>query len=193
MTRRQIYDAYQGKKTKTLERYFLKYDRYREAKMIHEFIGSEKYNILDYGCGVGDYGMYFLRKGYRVEFYDIDDTMMHFVNYRLQRESLIPGSDKPRYDLIIFGEVLEHMDEPQKVLQQCIDVKVPILVTTAYPYIQDPKEFERHQEGKYHSHSIKARDAQPKCRELLENNYNYYKREGEFRIWHNLHEKTTCG
>lgn len=192
--RQKIWDDYiaeGGQNHKTVRHMFVDYSRYHEAQLIAQYFidNNIKLNfpILDYGCGVGDYGIYLLRQGAAdVDFYDYPRSSK-LVDYRLETENLGNGTainadteaiDLDDYDFIIFGEVLEHLSNPYQILKQASTAQY--IFTSSYPYrsddINDPY-------WDNHDHDIKAFKQMPKCRMLLEDNYTYIKFDGELRLW----------
>lgn len=191
--RQAIWQSYveQGGEPHSIVRHmFTNYNRYHEANLIGRWFVENKikldFPILDYGCGVGDYGIQLIRNGATdVSFYDFPRAT-NFVNYRLEEEGLkgnIIDADHKKvlledYQLIIFGEVLEHIDNPYQVLIEASQAKY--IFTSSYPYRSDDPDDPY---WSNHDHGDKARILMPKCRELLENNYTYEKFDGELRLW----------
>lgn len=175
---------------KDQKRMFLSYDRYYEAKLIHNVIkGKRMINILDYGAGPGDYGMYFVRKGFKVTFYDFPHAL-DFIKFRLRKEQIRARQYKfykvsntaNRYvfnkiNIAIFGEVLEHLKNPLSTLKACHKAKVRYVFTSSYPY--------RHGDDywKDRNHMATAKEQMMDCRQFLEDNYDFSKFEGEYRVW----------
>lgn len=184
---------------KVVKHMWLDYSRYHEAKLIEAELYKQDIPLgdikaLDYGCGVGDYGLHLLRAGImQVDFFDFPRALK-LVDYRLQRErglrhigdaELIDPDEgqKPKfkdYDLVIFGEVLEHLDNPYQILKECLAVKVKYIFTSSYPYRTDDPDDPY---WNNHDHDDRARLMMPECRLLLEENYNYTKFDGELRLW----------
>lgn len=196
--RTKIWDDYiaqGGMQHKVVKHMMVDYNRYHESTLIGDTLVDFKVDladlkVLDYGCGVGDYGIHLLRQGAgKVDFYDYPRSVQ-LVSYRLQQEKLKNGTiidaDRDRkpnfldYDLIIFGEVLEHLDNPFNILKNCNMAKVRFIFTSSYPYrsddIDDPYWHN-------HDHDIKAFHQMPECRRLLEHNYAFTKFDGELRLW----------
>lgn len=192
--RKKIFDEYYGggrEQSSLIIRSFLNYNRYFEADWI---IGRLKIlfekdvkglKVLDFGCGVGDYGLSFLREGSDVTFYDIP-YMIDFAKFRVSHENLtasfyeVPTDFATLFkgkDVAIFGEVLEHLDNPAAALQACVDNKVQFVFSSSYPYRDDEAYF--HKAG----HSLKAWEQEPECKQILESNYDYIVLEGQVRLW----------
>lgn len=174
---------------KETKRMFTSYDRYYEAEIIHKHIdGKRVVNIVDYGCGPGDYGIYLLKKAIdrEIRFYDYP-SVLKFVEFRLQRGNLNAKTYKVsgiannflfnNCDLAIFGEVLEHLKNPLKVLKQCKKKDVRFIWTSSYPYRYSEDYWEDS------DHLKEAKDQMMDCRKFLETNYNYNKVDGELRLW----------
>lgn len=196
--RAAIWDDYVkagGEPHRIVRHMFVDYSRYYEAKLIRKWffeagVALKDITVLDYGCGVGDYGILLLREGAKeVMFYDFPRST-NFVNYRLQNEKLkngfaISGDDITLvaypYDLIIFGEVLEHLLNPYELLADVVENNVKYIFTSSYPYRSDDAN-DPYWDNPDHSKS--AFDQMPLCRALLENNYDYIKFDGELRLWH---------
>src|SRR4029077_8259739 len=112
-----------------------------------------------------------------------------FVDYRIKREKLknifalnadTTSFEYNFYDLIIYGEVLEHLENPLVELQKAIYGGANFIFTSSYPYRSDNPN------DPYWSnadHSSIARELQAECRTLLEDNYDDYRLDGEARLW----------
>ena len=189
MTRQETLEEY--KKTEpspamiaNLERSFVGYDRYYEAKLIYDYLAGKKINALDYGCNCGDYGFYFLENGWTVDFFDYREVI-EFVKFRLKEEGYSAGLytieqgwqklPLDKHDLVIFGEVLEHMENPLEILQACISSGVKYIMTSSYPY-KSKEEFGMR------GHLIEAFDQQNACKELLEK-HRRQKFSGALILW----------
>ena len=165
---------YEGRVDKYIRRMFLMYDRYYEADNILKHFKSVKdMRVLDYGAGVGDYGMTFTRDGALVDYFDFK-IYLDFIKYRMEREGFrnsdylrvgVDEIDCEDYGFIVFGEVLEHLHHPQKLIEKCIKAKVKYLFTTSYPYIKDLNSFKKS------GHFMSAMREQDECARLLEANY----------------------
>jgi hypothetical protein len=78
--------------------------------------------VLDYGCSISDYGLFFARNGYQVTLCDIKDGNLKFAEWRFVKRNLnyhtIPVSSDCLYpqfrhfDIIVASETLEHLRNP---------------------------------------------------------------------------------
>lgn len=184
--RKKIWGEYDGTKTEILRHLFLDYDRYYEADLIIEkmlTLGVDLKNlkVLDYGCGPGDYGMQFARMGARVGFYDTERACLDFACYRMIKSSLVPdlvSNFEP--DLVIFGEVLEHCDDPLGTLRVFAGEWI---FTSSYPYRSDDPEDDY---WRKEDHKDMARLIQPEVRKFLNENYEKIKltdNRAEINLW----------
>jgi 2-polyprenyl-3-methyl-5-hydroxy-6-metoxy-1,4-benzoquinol methylase len=174
-------------------RTMLQYTRYRKSDMIIEFLGSKLngMKVLDFGCGIGDYGMAMARCGAQVTFCDFPE-LIDFVQFRWQKESLNcnaitalgiedeqkdPNYDalsKGNFDLAIFGEVLEHISHPLKLLETLQNV--PYIFTSSFPF---KREISFHEPG----HNLGAYQEQKLCLQLLEKNYKCNTLLSVLKMW----------
>ena len=174
-------------------RTMMDYTRYPEARRIHRKLRQlrepfEKLSILDYGCLVADYGLYFSRLGARVALYDKKKVATKFARYRFAQEKRRPKvfpfpSDfaamiKGR-NFVIFGEVLEHLDNPLEILQECVAQSVPYIFTSCYPF------------GNNHyfamdGHSRSAQAQQTACIKLLKPKYASWILHKKEVLWQRL-------
>jgi 2-polyprenyl-3-methyl-5-hydroxy-6-metoxy-1,4-benzoquinol methylase len=115
-------------------RMMVAYTRFRVAfsilKQFNKYvlpIMRPKTTVLDYGCGVGDYALAFATQGYRVRLCDIAGGNLDFAHWRFQQRKIpceiIPVTEQTPYpdlgenQIILAGEVLEHVREPLTVLR----------------------------------------------------------------------------
>lgn len=172
---------------------FVNYTRYFEAQLIVDELGDREIKALDFGCGVGDYGIAFMRNGWKADFYD-RELMLDFVQARIEKEfgkkavpnlmpilensnGYVPMIKEGGYNLVVFGEVLEHMDDAYAALEACIDNEVTFIFTSSYPFIKEDGVFHRR------GHSEKAGQDREKCQSLLTKYYDFKRFEGELRLW----------
>jgi glycosyltransferase involved in cell wall biosynthesis len=85
--------------------------------------------ILDYGCGQGELTIFFLQQGYRVCAADVDDSFginirkritieqnRNFIFVTIRNNNNILQDKVGYFDLIIIREVLEHIQNPEYIL-----------------------------------------------------------------------------
>ena len=87
---------------------------------------AKKLNILELGCGVGNYSRFLAGIGHRVTSIDIDYDSLAFLKKNDESKNcLVLCADVmtpvlrggQRYDIIIASEVLEHLNDPEVVLE----------------------------------------------------------------------------
>lgn len=186
--RNKVWEEYQGNKPRWIRHNFLDYDRYHEAKSIAADINDvleatdrtwKDISVLDFGCCSGDVGIWFARLGANVHAYDISPSAQAFANYRFEREGLINGRRK-NYNLVVFGEVLEHMYKPLATLLKYARAKTEFIFTSSYPMRSSDPEDSYWMQG---DHKDDARDQQEECRKLLEKYYDKLNLGGESYLW----------
>lgn len=161
-------------------RTMMDYTRYPEAGRLHQKLNMLGVDVsalssVDFGCLVADYAIYFARLGSRVTVYDTRE-ILRFVAYRFKSEHLRARMfARPtdyriffrRADLVMFGEVLEHMHYPINALKACVNASVQYVYTSCYPFGDDA----------YFSlpgHRKSAQRQQQACRDLLNAYYNQH-------------------
>ncbi len=101
------------------------------ARFVRRYAGK---SILDYGCAIGNYCLYFQQLGYTTTGVDINlqyvnDARKRGVN-ALHLNGPAPFPDKS-FDTVIIFEVLEHLDHPEIVLRDAKRLaRKNILITT---------------------------------------------------------------
>ncbi len=190
--RELIWNSFSGEKLYWLERTMCLYNRYHEANLIIDELKFNNVNlksikVLDFGCACGDYGMALAREGAVVAFHDIIETAMDLAVYRATLENLncfaVKNYHFDEYNFVIFGEVLEHLDNSLELLESCLNNNVKWIFTSSYPYRSDDPEDKYWKKG---GHMPAARLSQKPCRELLEKNYSFVKFDGQLRLWTKL-------
>jgi len=100
--------------------------RYRFAgKILQDRFNGKRPRVLDMGCGCG-YGSYILATqfGFRVHGIDIDPGVIsygeeHYYDDRIWRSAFDIGSgDLPDCDAVVAFEIIEHVEEGQRLLNQ---------------------------------------------------------------------------
>ena len=188
--RTDIFENYQGIKDVYIRRMMIDYDRYYEANIVlrnlkDKMIGLK---VLDFGCSVGDYGILLAKNGAKSTFYDFK-IYIDFVKYRCELDKLEcefinveDGLKSFEYDLIIFGEVLDHLESPIDILMQCIWAKVKYLWTTSYPFIPDNESGDARFNKSGHLKG--AKEQQKEFRRIIMENYKIIDNpEGGLYLW----------
>ncbi len=133
-TDKKLLDNYRGCTLLSTSRYMLAYTRFDPASKILKHINSlyfpwqrKNMRVLDYGCGVSDYGLAFASFGYQITIADIKGGNLEFSKSRYASRKIslnvIPISEDKLYpafgkqDIIVTGEVLEHVRDPLRVLK----------------------------------------------------------------------------
>jgi len=111
------------------------------ATILRRFTFLEGKNVLDFGCGEGGTSRTLARLGAKVIAVDIktevepafQNSDVKFIN--AQNEALYLKSRE--YDIIILQDVLEHVQNPEKLINQAKDA----LRTSGLVYISTPNRF----------------------------------------------------
>ena len=104
--------------------------------------------VLDVGCGEGILELLLARRGIEVTGVDIDSVVLDFAREMLSKEPdevrgrvelvhgdfIRSGVVKGRFDTVILGEVLDHVDDPRAMLDRCLQHLRPagLVVTTTH-------------------------------------------------------------
>lgn len=165
------------------------YNRYSEARQVESQLFLVRQAIvglrtLDFGCLVADYGMYFALRGAAVTLYDVEEHLQFALHrfsqsgYCVETFTVPTPMDKLMrgMDLVIFGEVLEHLDDPMGPLQACVSEGVRYIFTSCFPFGGD-RYF------KLPGHSRKAQALQPQCASVLSRHYTGCRTHGKAVFW----------
>jgi glycosyltransferase involved in cell wall biosynthesis len=82
-----------------------------------ELIGDDPRNVLDVGCGQGELGYLARRRGHRVVGIDVNQPQFEldeFVSADISQG--LPLPEHRKFDVIVLADVLEHMQDPLKLL-----------------------------------------------------------------------------
>lgn len=169
------------------------YNRYPECYLLHNFLSRRfevnNKNLLDFGCLVSDYGFYFGMLNMNITLCDLKEHA-DFAGFRLSRASIshvkvyAPVNYKEvtkDQDIAVFGEVLEHLDDPYLLLESCIENNVKYIFTTGYPY-GDESYFN------LPGHKKEAAEQAPQCIDLLKKNYQEFGLMKRITVWVNNEE-----
>lgn len=157
------------------------YEVYRHLDAIIDF---QNISVLDYGCLVSDYGFFFGMLGSKISICDFKEYV-DFASFRLSRHNI---AHKVHYaptpysivtediDMAIFGEVLEHLDDPLELLEACVENSVSLIYTTCYPFGDDAY-------FNLTGHSKEAQRQAPDSLALLRRNFHEIKFDKFRRLW----------
>lgn len=100
------------------------------TKLFSELVGGPGRRVLDLGCRYGALTEYFA-EGNEVTGVDIDREALEHAEARLGIQALWADLDDPlafmdaTFDVVVIGELLEHIREPQRLLDQAHRVLRP--------------------------------------------------------------------
>jgi len=100
----------------------------RIVDMFEKKLLLKQFKILDVGCGWGEMQLEFLNWKYTKELYGIEpDNELYEISYGINSNvKNAPAEDIPfeddMFDLIIFNDVLEHVQNHQKALEEIVRV-----------------------------------------------------------------------
>jgi len=137
--------------------------------------------VMDFGCGVGDYGYIALKYGHKVTFFDNNPEMIRFVRWRMEgmgrkAEYSTTQPHFREFDAVVFGEVLEHLESPLAVITDALQ-HVEFLVTSSYP-LPHSDEYWQHP-----GHTKSARKESSECLKLLRSKCYEIKGLQQLRVW----------
>lgn len=174
---KQLEDFYQQNALIRIRRDMLHWNKIPTAinllKQVKE-AGLVSGTIIDYGCGVADYGLVFAEAGYKVILVDFAN-LLKFAEWRFKKRGLQCSTikvtkdnfypDLPKVDLVIFGDILEDLPKPLFVLQKVyLSLNTKGLIwTSAYPIVPFVVD---------HDHLCRERDA---CVLFLNGNFEEIK------------------
>jgi 2-polyprenyl-3-methyl-5-hydroxy-6-metoxy-1,4-benzoquinol methylase len=161
--------------------HMLRYTRYdKSMELVYYF--NQKYRknerkqvkVLDYGCGVADYALSFGVYGYHITLSDIEGGAVEFAKWRCKKRNLeydfIPVNTSSMYpefgqqDIIVAGEVLEHIREPLRTVQAFYNA----LPSSGYLWVSDYPYREKKVGG---GHLKEAFDARKEVLQFLNSNF----------------------
>jgi len=170
-------------------RTMLDYSRYKQAEDVAGILtraGEDisRLSMLDFGCLVADYAVAFARWNAKVAIYD-DAEAVKFPAYRLAREGFeveihtIPTDGAVLMkgkNLVVFGEVLEHLEDPLVPIRHCVEQDVKYIFTSCYPFGDEA----------YYTlsgHLKSAQDLQSDCIRLLIAHYDALPSSDKSILW----------
>lgn len=108
--------------------------------------------LLELGAGSGNIALFLKCKGFKIDASDMYDSALKYFEGRVDNTFIynitlgyIPDKFKHRYDVVILGDVIEHLHEPVSALKKCSDflkagglilLTVPALMQLWTPYDQ---------------------------------------------------------
>lgn len=122
----RIYETFRHTNEMDALRIFSKFIVQKRGKLVgnaHRRIGNLSNKVvLDFGCGVGSHGLYFLQSGaLRVDFLDVNGPAIKYAKYRVEKRDLLERSNfllpdaelgHQKYDVIFCIDVMEHLASP---------------------------------------------------------------------------------
>ena len=85
-------------------------------------------DILDYGAGIGDLSLELARKGFNVDYADVEGKNFDFAKWLFQKNNseiemidLTKNKLSKKYNTIICIDVIEHVPNPKMVLRELVE------------------------------------------------------------------------
>lgn len=85
-------------------------------------------NVLEAGCGEGYVSQFLYEKGYNIDAFDVSEKVIEEAKNSFQCINFFTDSiykisaEDNKYDLVVASEVLEHLEEPEKALNELFRV-----------------------------------------------------------------------
>jgi len=125
---------------------------YKHIAFSLDVLGLANGTVLDYGAGIGDLTLELARRGHDVTYVDVPGETQGFARWRSERDELsitfartLEEATGP-FDTIISLDVLEHLREPEPVIDALVERLAPggTFVVTAYfgPTKSHPMHFD---------------------------------------------------
>ncbi|HWY79168.1 MAG TPA: class I SAM-dependent methyltransferase [Candidatus Sulfotelmatobacter sp.] len=148
--KKKLYETYHG--NRKLQKHIISDNNftYREIIKLFKEYSDQYTSVLDIGSGVGTIGFYLASKGKKVTGIEISKNAVKIAkanakSFELDKNINFINAEFPHkvhrenYDLVIFSEVIEHLENDQQVLQDIRTVLKPgglLIITT--PSISAP-------------------------------------------------------
>lgn len=151
----RLFSAYREARLDYCARMMLGYTRLEKAKALLKILNAyypphqrPSIRVLDYGCGVADYGLAFALFGYAVTLCDIEGGNLDFAAWRFGQRNLPcsllpvsesnPNPDLEQHHIILAGELLEHLRNPLQAVQNGLKALPPggFFWTSGYPFVE---------------------------------------------------------
>jgi len=94
-----------------------------QLQKVLESMNGKRIKVLDFGCGIGTFGMLFSKHGFKVTFADFGSEAFEFCKWRCNKQDieadfidLLQNELTGKYDVILCVDVLERIPEPSKLL-----------------------------------------------------------------------------
>lgn len=113
---------------------------YKHIAFMRDVISMCRGRVLDHGGGIGDVSLELARRGHRVTYLDVDGQTKAFARWKADRERLdvefasdLDALEGP-YDTIVSLDVLEHLPDPEPVVERLVSLLAPggRIIVTAY-------------------------------------------------------------
>jgi 2-polyprenyl-3-methyl-5-hydroxy-6-metoxy-1,4-benzoquinol methylase len=147
---------------------------------------KEGMSVLDFGCGQGAFSQRLIDAGMTVDACDIDtDQIKARVSGKITLDlntADIPGTISKKYDMVVAVEIIEHLNNPWKYLNDCLSVLKPGgLIVLSTPNISSfPSRLRFFMRGSligYEKSDLSHGHITPLSFIQLENMFDYYKLE----------------
>ena len=92
----------------------------QKVRLIKATTKKSKGSLLDYGCGVGVFTARAEHQGWSVQGIELSDAARALANEKLKRGRAVKDGSElstTTYDAVTLFHVLEHLDDPNEVLQ----------------------------------------------------------------------------
>lgn len=109
--------------------YVWRFGQERRLDLIRQYVDLEGKRILDVGCGIGTYVRKFRQFSDEVFGVDVDPEKVEKASLSLPNISLSPAETLPfednSFDMVLLHEVIEHVDDDMKSIQEAFRVLRP--------------------------------------------------------------------